>query len=202
LNKQPETGKADESGPDGQNTASRRVDWQEWEDQINALLDGDLDDAQAEQLKTAASSDQRLARAIIESYQLQQALAAIPQQRAPASLRRKLAGIPQQERRLARAASRWWWRPPQRMGTWATALVAIPMVVITLSQLGPKEPSAAEIAQAQQELIVALSYLEKVSHKARQEIGDTVNREMQENVNENMTRALHEPFEFNKERNT
>jgi len=202
MNKQPEIGKADESGPESQKTTSRRVDWQEWEDQINALLDGDLNDAQAEQLKAAASSDQLLARAIIEAYQLQQALAAIPQQRAPASLRRKLAEIPQQEQRLERAAGRWWWRPPQRMGTWAIALVAIPMMVITFNQMGPKEPSAADIAQAQQELIVALSYLEKVSHKARQEIGDTVNREIRQNVNENMTKALHEPFEFNKERNT
>jgi hypothetical protein len=66
----------------------QRPDMQEWEEQVNALLDGELNDVQAGALKAAAASDQALAQAIIEAYQLQQALNALPLERAPDSLRR------------------------------------------------------------------------------------------------------------------
>ena len=57
---------------------TQRPDMNDWEDQINALLDGELDDAQADALKGAAEQDQALARAIIEAYQLQQLMASLP----------------------------------------------------------------------------------------------------------------------------
>jgi hypothetical protein len=50
----------------------RRPDMAEWEAQVNALLDGELDDQAAEALKAAALDDQALAGAIVEAYQLQQ----------------------------------------------------------------------------------------------------------------------------------
>jgi hypothetical protein len=185
----------------------RQQQWLEWEDQVNALLDGELDDEGAGRLREAAGTDHRLSQAIIEAYQLQRALANIPTERAPDSLRRKLAAIPALEARRGahqqKPAGSWWqqsWQVPR----WAAAVVAIPLVVIAVNQstdwFGPKEPSAAEIAQAQQELAVALSYLGKVSRKAGLEIGDTVNNEMHKTVNENMMQAIHEELEFNKER--
>jgi anti-sigma factor RsiW len=177
------------------NQPQQRPDLQDWEDAINALLDGELDDQQAERLKAAASDDRALARAIIEAYQLQQALAQIPLQPAPAGLRRKLADIPRQQRKQLRP---FWFQP-----TFVTALAAVPLLVIAVSMRGPqqpadKQPTAAELKQAQQELAVAFSYLGKVGRMTNQEIGETVNDEMQEAVNESMMKAIQDQMEFNK----
>ncbi len=65
-----------------------------WEDLINALMDGELSAADAELLKAEASDDRELARAIIEAYQLQQAMDDIHVERAPDSLRKRLRAIP------------------------------------------------------------------------------------------------------------
>jgi anti-sigma factor RsiW len=168
-----------------------------WEAQINALLDGELDAEQTQSLKAAASKDQALAQAIIAAYQLQQAMEAVPLQRAPDSLRRKLASIPAEQRRQGRPA---WFQP-----AWISALAAVPLFLIALSLTGPKqplatEPTAAQISQAQQELAVAFSYLEKVGRKTGLEIGTTVNKEMQQTINHNMIRTIQDQMEFNKER--
>ena len=58
---------------------------EKWEAQINALLDGELNQDDAELLKAEASDDRELARAIIEAYQLQKAMDEIRVERAPAS---------------------------------------------------------------------------------------------------------------------
>ena len=71
---------------------------EKWEDQINALLDGELSSDDADLLKAEASDDRALARAIVEAYQLQQAMDAIDVERAPASLTRKLQAIPRKHR--------------------------------------------------------------------------------------------------------
>ncbi len=168
-----------------------------WEEQINALLDGELDPEQTRQLKAAASEDQALAQAIIVAYQLQQAMEAVPLQKAPASLRRKLASIPAAHSKKARPA---WLQP-----AWITALAAVPLLIIALSLRGPSqdldtEPTAAQISQAQRELAIAFSYLEKVGRKTNLEIGTAVSNEMQQTINENMIRTIQDQMEFNKER--
>lgn len=169
----------------------------DWEEQLNALLEGELDEEQTQQFKTAANKDPVLARAIIESYELRQVLAAIPLQRAPASLRQKLARIPAEQRKQSRPG---WLRP-----AWVTALAALPVLIIALSLRGPGEPRSAEpttaqISQAQHELAIAFSYLGKVGRKTGLEIGGTMNREMQQTINQNMFRAIQDQLEFNKER--
>ncbi len=146
-----------------------RIDMDEWEAQVNALLDGELDDVQAEALKTRAESDQALARAIIEAYQLQRLMHALPVERAPDSLREKLRRIPAEQESLAMAhsgrrkamerAPRRWFRFEPR---WAMALAAVPLVVVVGLQLsGPRAPSDAELAQARQDLALAFSYLRR-----------------------------------------
>lgn len=174
----------------------------DWEEQLNALLEGELDEEQTQQFKAAANKDPALARAIIESYELRQVLAAIPLQRAPASLRQKLARIPVEHRQKIRPDRFWtaWFRP-----AWVTALAAIPLLVIALSLRGPTEPTiteptTAQISQAQHELAITFSYLGKVGRKTGLEIGSTMNREMQQTINQNMFRAIQDQLEFNKER--
>ena len=59
-------------------------DKENWEEKINALLDGELDPNESEQLKWAASNDQDLARSIVEAYQLQRAMEHVQVEKAPA----------------------------------------------------------------------------------------------------------------------
>jgi hypothetical protein len=172
-------------------------DQPDWQEQINAMLDGELTGQQLEQLKTAAKSDAELAAAIISAYQLQQALGAIPQERAPASLRSKLADIPRLKQQSSKQP---WFRTAWLQPRWAMALAAVPLVLIAVSQMRPAEPSPEEIARAQQELFIALTYLGKVGRKTRMEIGTTVNQEVREPVNENMIQTIQLEMELNKER--
>jgi hypothetical protein len=170
-----------------------RPDMKDWEEQVNALLDGELDGDQAEQLKSAASQDQELAQAIIEAYQLQQVMASIPMERAPDSLRRKLARIPAEQTRAS--------RPSFFQPRWAMALAAIPLVVmLAITQMGPREPTEAELAQAKQDLALALSYLAKASQVTGNEIENTIGEGFAEPVTENTVRTISDQFDLKKER--
>ncbi len=173
-------------------TEHSRPDMQDWEAQINDLLDGELDATASEALKGAAEHDQDLARAIIEAYQLQQAMAAIPVEPAPARLRRKLNRIPREQKALARPA----WSLPGWAG--AVAMVAL-VAVIAVNVLGPKEPSAAELAQAQQDLKIAMAYLGKVGRETGLVIESRVGEGMNDVVTDSMIKAVEHQMEFIKE---
>ncbi len=169
-----------------------RPDMQEWEAQINALMDGELDDPQAGKLKAAAGDEPALARAIIEAYQLQQALAEVPLDRAPPSLRRKLRRIPREQR----APGRTGWMQPR----WAAAIAAVPLVVLlAVQQMRPAEPTQAEVAQARQDLAMAFAYLEEASRKTGLRIGSTLDQGLSEPIAETTVRAIHEQFDLSKE---
>ncbi len=191
---------------------TNRLDMDEWEAQINALLDGELDEAGADALKAQAEADRQLARAIIEAYQLQQVMAAIPVERAPESLREKLQRIPAEQESLRLAAAggsagrhaarqhaapgRRWFEP-----RWAMALAAVPLVVVFGMQLsGPREPSAAELAQARQDLAVAFNYLAKASRATEREIEHTIGVGMRDPVQKNTVRTLVDQLDLNEER--
>ena len=181
---------------------TQRPDMNDWEDQINALLDGELDDAQADALKGAAEQDQALARAIIEAYQLQQLMASLPVERAPDSLRRKLAAIPEEQTSAARAVEainrkpRFGWLRPQ----WAMALAAVPLVIaLVVSQQGPKQPSEEELAQARQDLALAFAYLEKATKVTEREIEYSIGTGMRDPVRGTTIQSIVEQFKFDKE---
>jgi hypothetical protein len=187
-----------------------RLDMAEWEAQVNALLDGELGERDADSLKTAAERDQALARTIIEAYQLQQLMARLPRERAPDSLRRKLQAIPREQGAAHpppkpdstrhESPGRWfdWLRQPQ----WAGALAAIPLVaLLVLSQLGREDgasapPTAAEIEQARQELALAFAYLERAGRVTERQIDMNIDRSMTAPVTEEMVRAIEEPFDL------
>lgn len=173
-------------------TQDNRPDLKDWEAQINDLLDGELSDQDAGALKGAAEQDQSLARAIIEAYQLQQALAQMPVEAAPASLRRKLSRIPKEQARAERG--------PGFTLRWAGALAAIPLaIVIAVTQLGPQEPSAAEIAQAEEDLRIALAYLGKVGRRTGLEIESQVSGGVNEAVTDTLFKTIDEQMPFDKE---
>jgi anti-sigma factor RsiW len=155
---------------------------EKWEDRINALIDGELSPSDAELLKAQASDDRELARAIIEAYQLQQAMDAIRVERAPDSLRKRLRAIP----RTHRSGPVFSLLQPR----WAMALAAIPLVIITVSLMRPDTPSASEIAQARQDMALAFAYLDKAGVITGHQIEETVGQTMADAVTDSVNQAI------------
>lgn len=172
---------------------NERPDMKDWEAQINALLDGELDDERAGELKAAAEDDHELARAIVEAYQLQQALSKLPIERAPDSLQRKLRAIPRQHGTP--------WLAALRQPRWVAAAAVLAIAtVVAVTQVGPRRPSEAEIAQARRDLAVAFAYLDRVGERTGLEIQHTVNAGVSETVTGPMVKTITEQFEFSKEK--
>lgn len=155
---------------------------EKWEERINALMDGELSAADAELLKEEASDDRDLARAIIEAYQLQQAMDGIQIERAPDSLRKRLRAIPR-ENRPSRSFS-------LLQPRWAMALAVVPLVVIAVSLMRPDTPSASEIAKARQEMAIAFAYLDKAGVITGREIESSVGHTMADAVTYSVNRAI------------
>jgi anti-sigma factor RsiW len=155
---------------------------EKWEDKINALLDGELSAADADLLKAEAADDRELARAIIEAYQLQQAMEAIHVERAPDSLRKRLRAIPRTHRT----------RPVFSLlqPRWAMALAVIPLVLISISLMRPDTPSAEEIAQARHDMAIAFAYLDKAGVITGREIESSVGQTMSNAVTDSVNRAI------------
>jgi anti-sigma factor RsiW len=164
---------------------------EKWEERINALLDGDLSPADAELLKTEATDDRELARAIVEAYQLQQAMDAIRVERAPRSLTKKLNAIPRKES----GTPLFGFLQPR----WAAALAAIPLVLFSISLMQPETPSKADIAKARQELAIAFAYLDKAGMITGREIESTVGDTMAEAVTDSVQRAIQSQNLYSKE---
>ena len=166
-----------------------------WEERINALLDGELDADDAELLKAEATDDRELARAIVEAYQLQQAMDALRVERAPASLTKKLQAIPRQHKSKP-AFSLFSFAQPR----WAAALAAVPLVIIAVSLMRPDTPSAAEVAQARQEMAIAFAYLDKAGVVTRREIESTVGHTMANAVTGSVNKAIQSQNLYSKEK--
>ena len=152
------------------------------EDWINALMDGELSTTDAELLKAQATDDRELARAIIEAYQLQQAMDEVQVERAPNSLRKRLRAIPREHRPAL--------LPNLLQPRWAMALAVIPLVVIAVSLMRPDTPSASEIAQARQEMAIAFAYLDKANAITAREIESRVGHTMANAVTGSVNRAI------------
>jgi hypothetical protein len=108
-------------------------------------------------------------------------------EKAPVSLRRKLKRIPRQERR---SNWQWSWQPPR----WALApaMAAVPLLVIGIVLMQPRQPSQAEIEQARYDLAVAFTYLDKVGDRTGSEIQSVIGGELRHSVTDNLSK--HMPF--------
>ena len=179
---------------------------EKWEEQINALLDGELSSADADLLKAEATDDHDLARAIIEAYQLQKAMDAIRVERAPDSLRKRLRAIPGQQRPapafrilqprwvIAQASLSAGFRPL------LLALAAIPLVIFSVNLMQPEEPSAQEIAKARQDLAIAFAYIDKAGQFTGREIESTVGNTMSDAIAGSVIRNIKSQNENPKEK--
>lgn len=161
-----------------------------WEEKINALLDGELNPDESENLKWAATNDQDLARSIVEAYQLQCAMDHVQVEKAPASLRRRLRQIPRQN------------RPVYFQPRWVTAFAVVPLVVIGVALLRSQEQPATpaqpvnaqqanaqltiaeeeQLLQARQDLAVAFTYIDMVSDRTSNRIESELGDEMSQAV--------------------
>ena len=165
---------------------------EKWEEQINALLDGELSSADADLLKAEATDDRDLARAIIEAYQLQKAMDAIRVERAPDSLRKRLRAIPGQQRPA----------PAFRVlqPRWVMALAVVPLVIFSVNLMQPEEPSAQEIAKARQDLAIAFAYIDKAGQFTGREIESTVGNTMSDAIAGSVIRNIKSQNENSKEK--
>ncbi len=152
------------------------------EDQINALLDGELSVGDADSLKARATDDRELAQAIVEAWQLQQVMDDIHVERAPESLRKRLHAIPGESRQ--KSISR------LLQPRWVAALAAIPLVIVIASLLQPDTPTASEIARARQDMVIAFTYLDKAGVMTGREIESTVGQVMANAVTNSVNRAI------------
>ena len=165
---------------------------EKWEEQINALLDGELSPDDTDLLKTEASDDRDLARAIIEAYQLQKAMDAIHVERAPHSLRKRLRSIPRQHR----SAPTFSILQPR----WAAALAVIPLVFVVVSLMQPNTPSEQEIEKARHDLAVAFAYLDKAGQFTGREIESTVGNTMSDAIAGSVIRNVKSQYGSSKEK--
>ena len=188
-----------------------------WEQQINDLLDGELSELEAEQLKAAAKDDAALAAKIVDAYQLQQLMAALPEDRAPASLTKRLLAIPDEHKAVKTEPARSWIQP-----RWAMALAAVPLAIIAISTWQPGDmqpgdmqpgaqqpgtaqtqpPSAAEIAQARHDLAIAFAYLDKAGQITSREIENQVGTTMTDAIAGSVLKNVKSQYDLSKEKNT
>lgn len=174
-----------------------------WEQQINALLDGELNDAESEELKSAAEADVELARKIVEAYQLQRLMAELPQERAPASLTKRLLAVPAEQKaahkaehgQVKRKGSLFGWVQPR----WVMAVAAVPLAIVAFYSMQPEQPSADEIAQARYELAIAFAYLDKASQITTREIESQVGDTMSDAITGSLIRNIKSQYELSKE---
>lgn len=171
-----------------------------WEARINALLDGELDKAEAAALKKEAEQDQALARAIVEAYALKARLEELEIERAPASLRKRLADIPRSEA----PESKRWFGMPRWVPLGAMAAVPLAVIAMVMMQAGPVGPgpqapkyTEQEILQARQDLHTAFAYLDRINDRAAREIRSELADELSDGVNDNVTK--HMPFTHSSE---
>ena len=161
-------------------TEQNSHDKEHWEARINALLEGELGPEESEELKWAATKDQDLARAIVEAYQLQQAMEHVQLEKAPASLTRRLRKIPKQN------------RPVYMQPRWAMAFAVVPLMVISIAIINSQEPvvtvpavveaDQAKLDEVRRDLAIAFAYIDQVSDKTSNLIESEVGGEMSDAV--------------------
>jgi ferric-dicitrate binding protein FerR (iron transport regulator) len=149
------------------------------EQQLSALLDGELDEQEITSLKDAASQDPEFARALEQTLALKAALTSIPKRRAPASLEQKLQAI---SRRRIR----------QRSGWLAIAATVLVLVAVGSWQPGNNSDSADSLELALQDLNVAFGYLQRINRKTGHRIEISVVNGLNRPLSTVTVRALNE----------
>lgn len=173
----------------GKRTGSGGTGRDDYEAAINALIDGELDEGRAAELRAAAEADPALARAIVDAWNLQRGLDELRLERAPARLARRLRRIPAAERRAVRA-NPWPWRLAAG-GFASVVLVAFAMMMSgTPGPAAPEMSEQAKVEAARRDLAIAFHYLARVGDRTGARIGDVLQDGVADPVTENLTRHM------------
>jgi hypothetical protein len=112
-------------------------------------------------------------------------------EKAPASLKHRLKRIPQEERG---DRPRWPWLFPGPLPKWvmAPAFAAVPLILLTVFMMQPRQPSPADIEQARQDLAVAFAYINKAGNRTGNQIQTVLGGELRHGVKDKLSE--HIPF--------
>jgi hypothetical protein len=112
-------------------------------------------------------------------------------EKAPASLSRRLKRIPREQ---GRKEGSWSWLIPGQFPRWAMApaFAAVPLLVVAVVLMQPRQPSPADVEQARQDLAVAFTYLDKVGYRTGNEIQTVIGDELRHSVKDKLSK--HIPF--------
>lgn len=158
------------------------VDIANFEECLNALIDGELGELEHQSLLDAAADSPQLGTRLAQALKLQQALQAIPMEKAPAKLTRNLRKIPTQHRA---PRSPWLLQP-----RWAIAAGLLALLFATTLYLPGNSQTELEVAQGRQDLALALAYLDNANRSTNSRVRSTLNDHMLMPVTEHTSRAL------------
>jgi hypothetical protein len=122
--------------------------------------------------------------------QLDELLAGLEIESAPASLTSRLNRIPEQESRKGWRWPRFGFAPPRWLAAPAFAAVAVAVLAVFMVQ--DRGPSAAEVEQARKDLAIAFAYLDKAGLRTGDEIQEILGSELRKTVKQPLSE--HMPF--------
>jgi hypothetical protein len=127
--------------------------------------------------------------------QIEKLMGQLTIEKAPAGLSARLHRIPEEEgRKERRKQPRWSWLRSGPFPRWALApaFAAIPLLVIAVMLIQPRQPSPADVEQARHDLAIAFAYLDKVGFRAGNEIQTVLGAELRHSVKDPLSE--HMPF--------
>lgn len=163
----------------------------DWEQQINAMLDGELKAGEHEALQAEAALSRELREELLQAQALQEALHQLPGQLAPPGLREKLRDIGREDQEQQSKSLSWW--------RWAAVAAVIPLVLVFGNPDQPPVPSAADIEQGRSDLAVALKYLDKAGRQAAREIDTSINGAVIGSIQESTVQVLNRQLQSQEE---
>jgi hypothetical protein len=149
------------------------IELERWERQVNALIDGELNDQEIRSLNEAAATSSDLAGMLKQARLLQALTATLPERVPREQLSEKLLQIPQRRARR--------WIP------WATAA----SLVVALSWLlADSYNQTRELAQARQDMSIAMHYLRQATGRTHAVILASVAQGFKEPVHRNAVEII------------
>ena len=120
--------------------------------------------------------------------QLEELLDSLTVEKAPASLSQKLERIPQEEGRPEHSPR------PKRRGfpRWlmVPAFATVPLLVVAMVMMQPRQPSEAEVQQAAEDLATAFSYIDNIGIRTRTEIHSVLGDGLRRSVKDPLSRHM------------
>ncbi len=139
---------------------------QPFEDAIEELLAGELDESSADRLKQAAATDQELASAIVDAWTLRKSLDELELEQVSPALEKRLLDIPSKQKTTSKWSSWFNFSNWQTGSGWALSSALAMSLILAIGV--SRQPDQSEILQARQDIQLALTYLGKSLNQADQ----------------------------------